>query len=224
MRIFIAEHVLDEATCRRVQAAMDASVPEPAEVLQGEMELVEDVRRASHIEVPEPILRLVETCLDGQRDAIGACFGRPLSSREGASLLRYEVGDFYGPHVDQANVPSWPEAAEREVTVVLFLDSSRDRDPAGAFSGGLLRLLPDSPGARPLEIVARRGTLIAFPSDTGHEVTPVTEGRRDVVVDWFRSGSHRGADASRDLRERAEGPSPSSPPRRPAWTKPRSQG
>jgi len=182
---FMADHVMDEATCRRVQTAMDAGVPEPSEILGGEIEHVEEVRRASHVEVPQSMLDVIEACLDRQRDAIGAFFGRTLRSREGPSLLRYEAGDFYRPHVDRADVPSWPDAAERQVTVVLFLDSSRDRDPAGGFAGGLLRVFPGGPGTAPVEIAATRGTLVAFPSETQHEVTRVTGGRRDVVVDWF---------------------------------------
>ena len=177
---------MDEATCRRVQAAMDAGVSEPTEILEDDIELVEDARRASHIEVPDAILDLIEACLDAQRDAIGAFFGRPLRSREGVSLLRYDPGGFYGPHVDRAEVPSWPDAAAREVTVVLFLNGSRDRDAGGAFDGGVLRLHPDDPDAAPIDITATQGTLVAFPSHTVHEVTPVTGGTRDTAVDWFR--------------------------------------
>ena len=186
MRIFITERAMDEATCRRVRSAMDAGVPEPTEVLEEGMAVREDARQASHIEVPQAILDLVEGCLDAQRDAIGAFFRRRIRSREGVSLLRYEPGGFYGPHVDRAVVSTWPEAAERAVTVVLFLDSSRDRAPDGAFSGGLLRLFPVGPGAVPVEIAAVQGTLVAFPSDMVHEVTPVMSGRRDTAVDWFR--------------------------------------
>jgi len=165
---------------------MDAGVSEPTEVLEDNIELVEEARRASHIEVPQEILGLIEACLDAPRDAIGAFFGKRLRSREGVSLLRYEPGGFYGPHVDQADVPSWPDAFDREVTVVLFLNSSRDRDAGGTFGGGLLRLFPDDPDVPPIEIAATRGTLVAFPSDTVHEVTPVTDGTRDTAVDWFR--------------------------------------
>jgi PKHD-type hydroxylase len=177
---------MDDATCRAVQVAMDAGVSEQAEVLGDGIELAEEARRASQIEVPEAILDVIEACLDAQRDAIGAFFGRPIRSREGVSLLRYEPGGFYRPHIDRADVPSWPEAADRDVTVVLFLGTSQDREADGEFEGGLLRIFPDSRGAVPVEIAATRGTLVAFPSDMVHEVTPVTSGRRDTIVDWFR--------------------------------------
>ncbi len=68
VRIFVEEHAMDDATCRRVQAAMDVGVREPSEVIEDEMALVEDVRRASHIEVPPAIFELIDAHLDAQRD------------------------------------------------------------------------------------------------------------------------------------------------------------
>jgi len=183
MDIFIAEHVVDDATCRRVQAAMDTGVREPTEIIDGDMTLVEDVRRASHIEVPPAIFELIDAHLDAQREAVGAFFELRLDGREGVNLLRYEAGGFYKPHVDRAHMPAWPPAAHRALTVVLFLESSRDEDPTGGFSGGVLRLFPD--GSEPVDIVPRRGMLVAFPADTLHEVSPVVDGHRDTIVDWF---------------------------------------
>jgi predicted 2-oxoglutarate/Fe(II)-dependent dioxygenase YbiX len=183
MRIFIAEHAMDDATCRRVQAAMDVGVREPTEIIEGDITLAEDVRRASHIEVPPAIFELIDAHLDAQRDAVGAFFDLPLEGREGVTLLRYDAGGFYKPHVDRAYLAAWPPAARRALTVVLFLESSRVADPAGSLTGGVLRLFPD--GGEPVEIVPRRGMLVAFPADTMHEVSPVIGGHRDTVVDWF---------------------------------------
>ena len=42
MHIFIAENAMDDATCRRVQAAMDVGVREPSEVILDDMALLED--------------------------------------------------------------------------------------------------------------------------------------------------------------------------------------
>ncbi len=183
MRIFVEEHAMADATCRRVQAAMDVGVREPSEVIEDEMALVEDVRRASQIEVPAAVFELIDAHLDSLRDAVAAYFEWPLEGREGVNLLRYETGGFYKPHLDKADLPAWPPAARRAFTVVLFLESSREADPAGGFSGGVLRLFPD--GEAPTDVVPRRGMLVAFPADTAHEVLPVIDGHRDTVVDWF---------------------------------------
>jgi predicted 2-oxoglutarate/Fe(II)-dependent dioxygenase YbiX len=183
VRIFIAEHAMDDATCRRVQAAMDVGVREPSEVIDDNLTLVEAVRRASHIEVAPAIFELIDAHLDAQRDAIGAFYEWPIDRREGVNLLRYEPGGFYKPHVDRADLPAWPPAARRAFTVVLFLGSAREADPAGGFSGGLLRLFPEAD--EPVDIIPRRGMLVAFPADIVHEVSPVIGGHRDTVVDWF---------------------------------------
>lgn len=183
MRIFTAEDVLDAPTCRLVQAAMDAGTPEEAEVLTGGFEVQEDVRRASQIDVADTVLAMVEASLDAVRAPVAAFYELTLQVREGASFLRYETGGFYKPHVDRAQVPSWPLTERRQITLVLFLESSRDLEPSGGFTGGLLRLLPDD--GDPIEIAPKKGMLVAFPASMSHEVTPVTSGRRDTIVDWF---------------------------------------
>lgn len=183
LHIFMAPDVLDAPTCRRVQAAMDAGTPEEAEVLDEGFHVQDDVRRATQIEVADAVLRMVEATLDAMRRPIGSFYGVTLRSREGASVLRYETGGFYRPHVDRAHVPSWPLTERRRVTVVLFLESSREAEPSGGFRGGSLRLFPDA--GDPIEILPKRGTLVAFPAAMRHEVTRVTAGRRDTVVDWF---------------------------------------
>jgi predicted 2-oxoglutarate/Fe(II)-dependent dioxygenase YbiX len=105
MQIFIAPGVLDAPTCRRVQAAMDAGTPEEAEVLDEGFALQEDVRRATQIDVADTVLTMLETSLDAMRVPIASFYGLTLQSREGASVLRYETGGFYRPHVDRAHVP-----------------------------------------------------------------------------------------------------------------------
>ena len=175
---------MDSMTCRRVRASMDAGVLEDAEVLAGGVEARSDVRRARYVEVSRDVLDVVGRHLDAQRAAIAACHGRALAGREGSGLLRYEDGGFYRTHVDRAETASWPGAARRAITVILFLASSREVDPSGAFLGGRVRLHVEGAGA-PVDIVPEEGTLVAFPAGTPHEVTPVIGGRRDAVVDWF---------------------------------------
>ena len=183
VRIFIAPGVLDALACRRVQAAMDVGTPEEAEVLDDGFEIQDEVRRATLVDVVDAVLEMVEATLDEIRVPIASFYGLTLECREGASILRYETGGFYRPHVDRAHVPSWPLTERRQVTVVLFLESAREAEPTGGFSGGILRLFPDE--GDPIEIIPKGGTLVAFPAGMRHEVTRVTAGRRDTIVDWF---------------------------------------
>ena len=162
---------------------MDAGTPEEAEVIGDGFEVQQDVRRATQIDIADTVMAMVDAALDAVRIPIASFYGLVLKAREGASFLRYQTGGFYKPHVDRAHVPSWPLTARRQITIVLFLESSRDIEPAGRFSGGVLRLFPDD--GDPIEIVPQGGTLVAFPAAMRHEVTRVTSGQRDTVVDWF---------------------------------------
>jgi len=184
----VIDGVLDEDACERIRRAMDLGASEAAEILDRTIELQEDVRRSSHIEVDDATLQHLERTLDEQRDRIERFFGIRLPSREGVSLLRYTTGGFFKPHRDHGYVASWPDAARRRVSLVLFLCSSREIDPRGTFSGGALRLHAEDGPASAHDVHPRAGTLIAFRSTTLHEVLPVHEGIRDTVVDWCYDG------------------------------------
>ena len=162
---------------------MDAGTAEEAEVLADGFERQEDVRRATQIDVAETVLATVDAALDAMRIPIASFYGLVLEAREGAGFLRYETGGFYLPHVDRAQVPSWPLTERRQITIVLFLESSCEAEPSGGFRGGILRLFPDE--GDPIDVIPTGGTLVAFPAAMPHEVIRVTSGRRDTVVDWF---------------------------------------
>jgi predicted 2-oxoglutarate/Fe(II)-dependent dioxygenase YbiX len=172
---------LDAATCRDVRIAMDRGGADPAEILDEGMALDEEARRASSIEVDPVTLALVEERFDAARSSLSARCGVPLAGREGAGFIRYSHGGFYGPHRDQGYDLQWPAAAQRQIAVVVFLN-------AGGFMGGELVIYPEPPadGLRdPLEITPREGLLVAFDAAWLHEVRPVADGIRDVIVDWF---------------------------------------
>ena len=162
---------------------MNDGTPEEAEVLADGFELQADVRRATQIDIADTVLAMVDASLDAGTHSHRVVLWAGVESREGASFLRYEIGGFYKPHIDRAHVPSWPMTERRQITIVLFLESSREVEPSGGFRGGILRLFPDDDA--PIQIVPMGGTLVAFPADMPHEVTRVTAGRRDTIVDWF---------------------------------------
>lgn len=176
---------LDSASCRRIRLAMDAGVPEPAEILGETIVANEEVRRASHIEVDPETMTFLEGRLDEAREPIARFFRVALTEREGASILRYGPGGFFKPHRDRASVASWPGASRRRIAIVLFLTTSRDFDRSGSFSGGTLRLFSADRTAPPVDMHPQAATLVAFPATTLHEVTTVHGGTRDAVVDWF---------------------------------------
>ena len=164
---------------------MNCGVPEPAEVLREHIEIALRVRHATSIDVDADTLDLVEQRLDGQRAALSTFWAASLGAREGANFLRYDEGGFYRPHRDRAVIASWPDAARRRIAVVVFLNSSREVDGSGTFTGGTLRLFHEVDKNQAIDIVPRAGTLIAFRATVLHEVTVVQNGTRDTVVDWF---------------------------------------
>jgi predicted 2-oxoglutarate/Fe(II)-dependent dioxygenase YbiX len=178
--VYFADSFLDAATCRRFRSLMDQGTVEAAEILDDTITLDEEVRRVAVIDVPTSALEEVEQQLDAARDKVGHFFGVSLTSREGPSFLRYHKGGFYLPHVDRAVSESWPDAARRQVALVLFLNASAASPGPGEFRGGELCLIE----AR-LDVVPREGLLVAFDAGMLHEVAPVAEGTRDVIVDWF---------------------------------------
>lgn len=91
---------------------------------------------------------------------------------EGFQFTEYNApSGHYGKHVD-----SMYNGTVRKLSFVLQLSDPKD------YEGGELQIhLSDTP-----EIMKKeQGTLIAFPSPTLHEVTPVTEGRRYSLVGWI---------------------------------------
>jgi predicted 2-oxoglutarate/Fe(II)-dependent dioxygenase YbiX len=178
VRLYLRPGFLNAATCHRIRAAMDGGSIDTAEVLDEAVEVRPDARRASSVDVSQATITLVEALFDDERNAIARFFDAELGGREGAGFLRYTEGDFYRPHRDCAELPSWPDAARRHIALVAFLNGGND------FEGGILRLFG---GERTVDVRPAGGLLVAFPADVLHEVTMVRRGTRDVVVDWFYS-------------------------------------
>jgi predicted 2-oxoglutarate/Fe(II)-dependent dioxygenase YbiX len=155
---------------------MNAGAGEPAEVLDES-----GGRRATVIEIDQSTLTELERRIEATRPELEAHFGCSLGELEGAGLLRYRSGDGYGRHRDAGAAASWPDAERRLISIVVFLNSAAP-GVAHGFSGGALRLWD---GSTATELVPEQGSLVAFPSETLHEVCAVTAGVRDVIVDWF---------------------------------------
>jgi predicted 2-oxoglutarate/Fe(II)-dependent dioxygenase YbiX len=177
---FFIDGFLDAATCRRLRHIMDRGDTEPAEILVDTIALDVEVRRVATVEVTQAAATDIERRLDAVGGEIGGHFGLTLTGREGVSFLRYSPGDFYLPHVDRAEIDVWPDAARRQLAVVIFLNASVPHPGPGEFAGGELCLID----AR-VDVVPREGMLVAFDAGMLHEVLPVREGIRDVIVDWY---------------------------------------
>jgi PKHD-type hydroxylase len=93
-------------------------------------------------------------------------------------ITAYEPGMSYGAHADSAllNLPG--QTIRSDVSCTIFLG-----DPS-EYDGGALVV---SLGTATLRFKGPAGSAICYPSDTLHEVEPVTRGRRLVAITFIQS-------------------------------------
>jgi predicted 2-oxoglutarate/Fe(II)-dependent dioxygenase YbiX len=73
----------------------------------------------------------------------------------------------------------------RLVSIVILLSRQTAAPQADSFCGGSLVLYHRRTYVRS-SLSLELGTLVAFPSETTHEVTPVTDGERYSIACWYR--------------------------------------
>jgi SM-20-related protein len=122
-----------------------------------------------------------------RKTEIEAHFDVALSSCEAPQFLRYETGDFFVPHQD-GNTPLVHDHSRfRRISVVIFLSTPSAEPMRETYGGGSLVFHGSYATPSPtVSVNPEPGTLIAFRSETTHEVTPVTHGERYTIVSWFR--------------------------------------
>ncbi|MCG6873317.1 MAG: 2OG-Fe(II) oxygenase [Gammaproteobacteria bacterium] len=185
--LFVRPEFLDEKSCTEMETCFLGAAVDPAGVTSdqahGDFYVDRSFRSTDRIRLPEPF--------DGQIRAHLADLLAPLSDHFGVALQRFDEpqylvygpGDFFKAHRDNTS----KTLRHRKVSVVIYLSGVAGEDPA-PFSGGELVLygLLDRPGweLRGMHVPPRRGALVAFPSDTRHQVLPVTAGRRCTIVSW----------------------------------------
>ncbi|HLM58671.1 MAG TPA: 2OG-Fe(II) oxygenase [Pyrinomonadaceae bacterium] len=190
--IYAEPNFLDGETCARLVAGLEGGGRAPAQVYKDHYarEVDERARRTVRVAAPAAVTSELRARLSGLRAALEESFGLALGDCEEPEFLAYGPGDFFRPHQDAAPHGQVHEYLKRRsVSAVLFLNGQREEPAPGSFCGGSLvfyGLVKDARAAGlgfPLE--AEPGLLVAFPSDTLHEVTPVTHGDRYTVVTWF---------------------------------------
>jgi SM-20-related protein len=168
---------LDDASLTRIRDEMRAAAGDPATVtgVEPELRVASPARRATEVGVSEVTREEVAALLEGERLRLAVHFERPLHECERPQFLRYEPGDYFVAHQDGNTPLVHDESRFRKVSVVIFLS-----EPGTEYAGGALHVH----GAG--ELAPAPGTLVAFPSETTHEVTPITEGERLSIVSWYR--------------------------------------
>ena len=190
--LFLVRDFLDPQQCAAVRDEARAASGHPAPVyIEGaEGHVHEDVRKTSSLEVSAATAAAVERRLRELRVEIAGHFGLSLTDCEPPQFLLYGEGDFFVKHQDGDTEQSeFDHLRVRKVSVVMFLNGGAAEPSEETFGGGELLIYRSDAetGAGPLvfPVPGEAGLLVAFRSDTVHEVTPVARGERFTVVSWF---------------------------------------
>ena len=93
-------------------------------------------------------------------------------------LTRYRPGMRYGAHADAAYLPLPGGTLRSDISCTIFLNEP------DSYEGGALHVRL---GDADLRFKLQPGQAILYPSDTLHEVEPVTEGERLVAITFIQS-------------------------------------
>ena len=93
-------------------------------------------------------------------------------------ITRYKPGMHYGAHADAAFIHLPHGQIRSDVSCTIFLNEPGD------YEGGSLHVRL---GSADLRFKLRPGQAIVYPSDTLHEVEPVTRGERLVAITFVQS-------------------------------------
>jgi SM-20-related protein len=180
---------LDATTRERILTEMQAAAGDPAGVygLQTDARVESRVRNAQKVTVSLETRALIARLLAEAQNSLARQFSATLTRCEEPQFLRYSAGDFFVAHQD-GNTPLIPDdSIHRRVSVVIFLNAPSSDRGEGTYAGGSLVLYGQYPDFdRSYVVPATAGALVAFRSETTHEVKPVTDGERYTIVSWYR--------------------------------------
>jgi len=146
----------------------------------------ESSRRSLRLTPSDETINLIAGRLRACMDQVARHFSVAVSEYEEPQFLRYQKGDFFVAHQD-GNTGLLRLDTERRLVSTVILLSRESESPAeeGDYCGGSL-VFTNLRDTAKFRLRAKPGTLIAFRSETTHEVTPVTHGERYSIVSWYR--------------------------------------
>ena len=168
LQVLTAEEILE---CRRIAAAVpfvDGRISNPHNKVKQNEQLhdPEAYQKSSEL-LRQAMLRSP----DFMEFAFPVAFAPPL-------MTRYKPGMKYGAHSDAAFIQLSGTTIRSDLSCTIFLNEPQDYD------GGELNV---SLGDAKLNFKLRPGEAIIYPSDTFHQVNPVTRGERLVAITFIQS-------------------------------------
>jgi SM-20-related protein len=183
--LFVTSQFFDQRLCDAIVAEMKAAAGAAATVYGSTVSgtIDETMRRTFRVRPANEIVALVTERLLSCKEAVEKHFGVSLKECEDPQFLRYREGDFFVAHQDGNTGLLRLETEQRLISTVIFLSRESDSPEVGDFCGGSLVF---SSLRERFHMPAEPGTLVAFRSETTHEVTPVTHGERFSIASWYR--------------------------------------
>jgi len=185
--IHLVRGFFDPETCRDLITEMRRSSAAPALTYgQGDAGSVnERVRKVERLLPARETVEQVTNRLIDCRQQVGKHFGVNLSDCEEPQFLRYRVGDFFVAHQDgNTGLVRLNTDESRRVSISIFLNRQTETPEMDAYCGGSL-VFRDWRAEKVFRLGGETGTLVAFRSETTHEILPVTHGERYAIVSWY---------------------------------------
>lgn len=185
--LLLVASFLDPETCRELITEMRRSPAAPAVTYgQGDAGSVnERVRKVERLMPARETVEHVTGRLIDYRQKVGKHFGISLSGCEEPQFLRYRVGDFFVAHQDgNTGLLQLDTDRSRRISISIFLNRQSEAPATDTYCGGSL-VFSDWRAGREFRLDGETGNLVAFRSETTHEVIPVTQGERYSIVSWY---------------------------------------
>jgi len=185
--LLLVSGFLDPETCRELITELRRSPAVPAITYgQGDAGSVnESVRKVESLMPSKETVEQITRRLIDYRQKVGRHFGINLSGCEEPQFLRYRVGDFFVAHQDgNTGLLRLDTDQSRRISISIFLNRQSKTPETDCYRGGSL-VFSDWRAGREFRLEGETGTLVAFRSETTHEVIPVTHGERYSIVSWY---------------------------------------
>ena len=184
--LFLLRNFMDAEACAALRSELLQSPTTQAPVyIQGtEGTIHETVRKTTSMHPSQETFDRVHRRLMEQTSALSKHFGEDLIDCEPPQFLRYEPGDFFVRHQDgNPQQDDHDHLRIRRISIVVFLNDYATEPQPDCYSGGILNFYDQT---KEFGLHGETGLLVAFTSDTFHEVHPVTSGKRFTIITWFR--------------------------------------
>ena len=184
--LFLLRNFMDPEACANLRAELaESPTTQAPDYIQGtEGTIHETVRKTTSLHPSQETFDRVHKLLLEQTSALSQHFGETLTDCEPPQFLRYETGDFFVRHQDgNPRQDDFDHLRVRRISIVVFLNGFSAEPQADCYSGGVLHLSDET---NEFGLQGENGLLVAFTSDTFHEVIPVTSGERFTIITWFK--------------------------------------